>query len=115
MDVVFDSANCDGVHAMVGQNASHIRPQFGLELSDDARHPIFGAEHDVNMVANVRAWHRSPSVRGLCRPSGTRILLLPPGHSRARLQIVASLRDWGLKIVLIPVVEAGIEPPAAHC
>jgi len=62
--MVCDSADGKRVHTMVSCNSCHERPQFGLELFTDYLETVFGAENDVDVIADVRTGH-------LCRPCGT--------------------------------------------
>jgi len=69
VDMIVDPADGDRVHAMVLRDSGEVGPQFRLKTFVDRFVPVFRAEDDVDVVADVRVGH-------LCRPSGTRLLLL---------------------------------------
>jgi hypothetical protein len=69
VDMIVDPADRNSMHAMVLRDSGEIGPQFRLEAFVNRFVPVFRAEDDVDVVADVRVGH-------LCRPSGTRLLLL---------------------------------------
>jgi hypothetical protein len=65
MRMVLDSSDRDYRHSMISCDSSHVGPQLRLKLLGDDFCAFFGAEDDVNVVADVRTGHSVPSLTGL--------------------------------------------------
>ena len=53
MEVIFHSANLNCVHAMIGRDPRYVGPQPWLKLFADGFNAFFGAEDNVNVIADV--------------------------------------------------------------
>lgn len=65
MRMVRDSPDGNRIHPVAACDSSHVRPQLRLNLLRDGLETAFGAEDDMNVMADIRIGHSVPSLMGL--------------------------------------------------